>query len=266
MEIKRILDKFDSLMEEKNFDEAERLLEYWIVECEQAEDKRNGFTLLNELVGFYRMRGERPQGMKTCQSLIDTVEEMGLADKVSGATAYINVATAYKSFNMADRALPLYEKAQAIYEKELEQTDPRLPALYNNMALTIMEYGKYLSASITDTSNKEDAPENLDNLVKAGEYFEIALKLLKNIEGSENEQAITYLNMADQAVLKLGNEDSESIIEEYVKKAYDLLEKSHNDRNPDFRMTAEKCISVIRHYGYFVYANNLQEYLNNHLQ
>ena len=72
MEIKRILDKFDSLMEEKNFDEADRLLEYWIVECEQAGDKRNGFTLLNELVGLYRMRGERPQGMKTCQRLLDT--------------------------------------------------------------------------------------------------------------------------------------------------------------------------------------------------
>ncbi len=262
MEIKRILDKFDSLMEEKNFDEAERLLEYWIAECEQAEDNRNRFTLLNELVGFYRMRGERPQGMKTCQRLLDTVEDMGLADKVSGATAYINIATAYKSFDLAERALPLYEKAQVIYEKELEQSDPRLPALYNNMALTLMEYGKHASVSLTD-GNKENVSENLDNLVKAREYFEKALKLLKNIEGSENEQAITYLNMADQAVLKLGNEDSESIIEEYVKKAYDLLEKSHNDRNPDFRMTAEKCIPVIRHYGYFVYANTLQEYLSN---
>ncbi len=262
MEIKRILDKFDSLMEEKNFDEAERLLEYWIAECEQAGDKRNRFTLLNELVGFYRMRGERPQGMKTCQRLLDTVEDMGLADKVSGATAYINIATAYKSFDLAERALPLYEKAQVIYEKELEQSDPRLPALYNNMALTLMEYGKHASVSLTD-GNKENVSENRNYLANAGEYFEKALEFLRVIPLSENEQAVTYLNMADLALIELGNEESESVVEDYIKNSYDLLEKSYNEGKQDFRMTAEKCIPVIRHYGYFVYANTLQEHLSN---
>ena len=69
--------------------------------------------------------------------------------------------------------------------------------------------------------------------------------------------------MADLAVIELGNEQSESIVEDYIKKSYDLLEKSYNDGNQDFKMTAEKCIPVIRHYGYFVYANTLQEHLSN---
>ena len=253
MEIQRVLKKFDSLMEDKNFDEAERLLEYWIAECEHAGDIRNRFTLLNELVGFYRMRGERPQGIKTCRSLLDTVEDMDLSNKVSGATAFINVATAYKSFDLADKALPLYEKALAIYERDLEQTDSRLPALYNNMALTLMEF-----AIIHKNS---DPYVSLTYIEKTEAYFEKAMNLLQNMEGSENEQAITYLNMADLAVLKSGIEEADIVVEDLVKKSYELLEKSHADGSTDFKMTAEKCIPAIRHYGYFAYANDLQDYM-----
>ena len=101
------------------------------------------------------------------------------------------------------------------------------------------------------------------NEFNAGEYFEKALEFLRVIPSSENEQAITYLNMADLAVIELGNEESESVVEDYIKNSYDLLEKSYNDGNQDFKMTAEKCIPVIRHYGYFVYANTLQEHLSN---
>ena len=111
--------------------------------------------------------------------------------------------------------------------------------------------------------NKENGSEKRNYLANAGEYFEKALEFLRVIPSSENEQAITYLNMADLAVIELGNEESESVVEDYIKNSYDLLEKSYNDGNQDFKMTAEKCIPVIRHYGYFVYANTLQEHLSN---
>ena len=241
-EIKRILDRFDGLMEDKSFDEAERLLTYWINECEADDDKRNRFTLLNELVGFYRMTAENISGMNACEKLLKAVESMELGEKVSGATAFINAATAYKSFGYADRAILLYEKAKVVYERDLEQSDDRLPALYNNMALALM-----------------DLKTGSGNLEKALGYFEKALGLLQAKKQSENEQAITYLNLADLAYIKLGAEASESLIEEYVQKAYELLLKSYEERHPDFRMTAEKCIPVIRHYGYFAMANILQE-------
>ena len=51
-------------------------------------------------------------------------------------------------------------------------------------------------------------------------------------------------------------------MEEYVKKAYELLEKSHAEGSPDFRMTAEKCIPAIRSHGYFAYANALLELIS----
>ena len=263
IEIKRILTKFDSLMENKDFDEAERLLTYWIEECEAKGDLRNRFTLLNELVGFYRMRNDRALGVKACKTLLENVESMDLADKVSGATAYINVATAYKSFGYVENSIPLYEKAKAIYERDLEEKDDRSPALYNNMALALMEYS-LINPEINASGKQKDndligKSGSECNIISAQEYFEKALNLLKRMESAENEQAITYLNMSDLAYVKLGPEASESIIEEYVEKAFKLLEKSHADKNPDFRMTAEKCIPVIRHYGYFAMANDLQE-------
>lgn len=241
IEIKRVLERFDSLMGKKDFDGAERLLTYWIGECEEVGDLRNRFTLLNELTGFYRMRNERAKGIKVCKTLLETVDKMKLADKVSGATAFVNVATAYKNYGYVEKAIPLYESAKEIYERELEQNDDRLPALYNNMALSLAEAG------------------NKENIIKAQEYFEKALKLLQNLEASENEQAVTYLNMSDLEYYKFGPVDSESVIEDYVNTAYKLLEKSYLDNNPDFRMTAEKCIPVIRHYGFFMMANSLQE-------
>ena len=243
IEIQRILSKFDSLMLQKDFEEAERLLGYWICECEADNDKRNLFTLRNELVGFYRMRLDKEKGLKACDDLKKLTKEMGLENEVSGATAFINIATAYKSFELPDEALPLYEKAQAVYENALEPTDSRLPALYNNMALTFMSFDSY---------------EFRD---KAETYFIEALDRLKTIAGSENEQAITYLNMSDLAQLRYGSEEAEEMISNYIENAYTLLEKSHSGNNPDFKMTAEKCIPVFGHYGYFMMANNLKAWI-----
>ena len=250
IEIKRILDRFDSLMSEKNFEEAERLLNYWVDECEATRDVRNRFTLLNELVGFYRMRSEKIHGVYVSSQLLDAVKDMELEDNVSGATAFINVATAYKSFGMTDDALSLYEKAAVIYERDLERTDDRLPALYNNMALAFMDM-----AAITKEKNADSYSFYSE---KAETYFDEALDILRSIKGSENEQAITFLNLADLAVLTLGAEESEETVQTYAGKAYELLEKSHNDGNAEFKMTAEKCIPVFSHYGYFMYANSLK--------
>ena len=137
-----------------------------------------------------------------------------------------------------------------------------LNAHYNANSFHVERSGTNNHPSLTD-GNKENVSENRNYLANAGEYFEKALEFLRVIPSSENEQAITYLNMADLAVIELGNEESESVVEDYIKNSYDLLEKSYNDGNQDFKMTAEKCIPVIRYYGYFVYDNTLQEHLSN---
>lgn len=238
MEIQRILDKYDRLMDEKEFEEAGRHLNYWVAEAEAVKDDRSAFTLLNELVGFYRMQGMKAESLSAIDRLLKVTEQMNLNDTVSGATAYINAATGYKSIDMAEEALPLYEKALVIYTRDLTSSDTRISALYNNMALTLMA---------------------LEDYERSREFFLKALDILTENENSENEQAITLLNLADLAEKTMSQEEAEGKIAEYIEKAKEKLDESFLKKNSGFKFTAEKCIPAIKYHGYFLVAMDLEE-------
>ena len=238
MEIQRILDKYDRLMDEKEFEEADRHLNYWIEEAKALGDDRSAFTLLNELVGYYRMHGKKRETVSAIDRLLDITKEMELNDTVSGATAYINAATGYKSADMAEEALPLYEKALIIYERDLTKTDTRISALYNNMALTLMALKDY---------------------DRSGSFFLKALDILGKNDNSENEQAITLLNLADLAEKTMPAEEAEERIAEYIEEAKKKLDESFLKKNPGFKFTAEKCIPAIKYHGYFLIAMELED-------
>ena len=139
MDIKRIIDRFDRLMKEDAFDEAEKHLLYWLEEAEFTDDKRVRFTILNEMTGFYRLRGKRMEAFRICDKLLEAIEDLKLGEgDTSRATAYLNIATVYNRFNESAKAVELYTKTLDIYRKTLLEDDERLAALYNNMALAIM--------------------------------------------------------------------------------------------------------------------------------
>ena len=248
MEINRILDRFDRLMKEDAFEEAEKHLLYWLKEAEELGDKRAVFTILNEMTGFYRLRRKKVEAFSVCENLLDTVEELKLGDyDTSRATAYLNTATVYNSFGLSGTAVELYSKALAIYLKNLDENDDRLAALYNNMALAIM------NKAVIELRNNSI----INDLEEAESYFIKALEILETKTGSENEQAITYLNMADLEEKKSGPEAGEEKILQYVEMASKLLDKSYEDHDLGFKETAEKCYGVFKKYGYFAYANDL---------
>ena len=240
MEIQRILDKYDRLMDSKEFEEAGRHLNYWVGEAETENDDRSAFTLLNELVGFYRMQGAKEETIKAIKKLLAKTDSMGLSDTVSGGTAYVNAATGYKSADMPEEALSLYRKALTVYERDLKPDDTRLCALYNNMAITLSSLKEY---------------------DEAYSYYNKALELLNNIPDSENEKAITYLNLADLSELRLEAELAEEAILKYVQKAKELLDMSFNKKSSGFIFTAEKCIPDFKYHGYFLMASELEKML-----
>ena len=240
MEIQRILDKYDRLMVQKEFTEAGRHLNYWIGEAKTEKDDRSVFTLLNELVGFYRMQGAKKETVEAIGRLMDQTEKMAIGGTVSGATAYLNAATGYKSAGMPEKALELYRKTEMIYERDLAPFDKRRSALYNNMALTLTELKMF-----------DEAAENYNK----------ALNVLEKTEDSENEKAITLLNMADLAYASMTQEEAELKIDAYVNEAFGLLTVSHNNKNTEFSFTAEKCIPAVKYHGYFMLARKLEEML-----
>ena len=235
--IERILDKLDGYLHKNDYISAERHLLYWLAEAQSGGDAKTELTMRNELMGLYRKLGKREQALDCAESAMEKIKTLGISRQVGAATTYLNCATVYKAFGMADRALPIFEDARAVYEAELESDDTRLGGLYNNMALALVDVGRFEEAK---------------------ELYEKAIEVMRAGENGELEVAITYLNLASAAEAELGLADSEKVVSKYLEKARIILEE-HQRRDGYYAFVCEKCASVYGYYGYFLYENELTE-------
>ena len=229
--LSRVFDKFDRLMAQKDFAAAERHLLYWLREAETQNDRRTKLSILNELVGFYRKTDRREDGLPVIEAALELAAASELRGSVTRATTFINAATAYKAFGDAGAALPLYEQAREIYEAQLTPEDGRLGALYNNMALTVMETGK---------------------LRDAEELFQKALEVMAKVPHGEADMAITLCNLADLTAAERGTLDGERRIGELLDRAYALLDTPDLPRDSYYAFVCEKCAPTFGYYGYFI--------------
>lgn len=229
--VRRILDRLDTCLEKKDFDEAERLLKNWITEAETGNDLHGKLTMLNEQIGLYRKLDRETECLEAIDATLELAERMGAAGTVEKATAYLNAATGYKAFSKNKQALELYRRAREIYEAELEPGDDRLAGLYNNMALALVE-GKEFD--------------------EARGLYESALAILDGCARGEANKAITYLNMADMVYALEGPEAGEEAIERYLAAAEELLDSESIERNGYYAFVCEKCAPVFGFYGHFL--------------
>lgn len=232
----RIIDKLDECLNKKDYDGAKRLLEYWLSEAVSLKDNRSKLTLLNEQIGLFRKTGCREECMNAIESALSLVETELMGETITGATTFLNAATGYKAFNAADKAVDLYKKAKEIYEKELSEDDSRLAGLYNNMALALTE---------------------LKDFEQAQYLYEQALHTLSLNEENEAEKAITFLNLADLVNVSKDSVTAESIIEEYLAGAKELLDSPNLKRDGYYAFVCEKCAPVFGYYGHFMYKEEL---------
>ena len=229
--VNRIIENLDRSFAKKDFDAAENLLKYWLSEAEKENDIPGKITVLNEQIGFYRKLGREKDGIKAIESALELSEKAGFDSTVSFATTLINAATGYKAFEKAEKALPLYEKAKVIYENSLNENDPRLGGLYNNMALTVSALGDF---------------------ARAKELFERALEIMKRAPHGELEQAITYCNLADLVSAEKGTVEGEKEIAEYLGNALALFDEQSVERNGYYAFVCEKCAPTFGLYGWFL--------------
>ena len=138
---------------------------------------------------------------------------------------------------MPDKAIALFERARAIYERELDPTDSRMAGLYNNMALTLVDLGRF------------DEAEKL---------YKKAICIMESSDDGAPSAAITYLNLANAIEARIGLLDAEETIGEYLTRARELLE-DHKNLDGNYAFVCEKCASVFDYYGYFMYAAELKE-------
>ncbi len=235
--IDRILSKLDEHLHKNDYPAAERHLCYWLSEAEANGDVRTELLVRNELMGLYRKLGREREAIGCAETALQKIDALGISHQVGAATTYLNAATVYKAFGMAERALPLFEHAKTVYERELEPSDTRLGGLYNNMALALVDLGRFADAN---------------------ELYRRAIEVMSQSKDGTPEVAITYLNMASACEAELGLEAANERITDLLQRAEALLE-SHQKRDGYYAFVCEKCASVFSYYGYFYYANELTE-------
>lgn len=234
----RILSKLDALLQKNDYASAKQHLLYWLQEAKNACDNKIILLLNNELMGLCRKLAQKQDALFYAKAALEQVEKMNIQNNVGAATTYLNSATVFKAFSLPDESILLFEKAREIYETNLSKKDPRLAGLYNNMALTLVDLGRF---------------------DEANDLYKEALLVLDGDKQNLPETAITYLNVASAAEAQLGLEVADQIIAEYLQLAADALDECKDRTDGNYAFVCEKCSSVFGYYGYFDYENQLKE-------
>lgn len=234
--IDRVLEKYDSYIEEKAYDRAKSHLSYWLEEAKAGGDEAGELTMLGELMGHCRKNNAMDEALSIADSIVSKVEKYGFNDTVTGATAILNAGTVYRAAGQNEKSVYHYSLAEKTYEELLNEKDDRLGGLYNNYASALTEIGEYS---------------------KAEERFIKALKIMDGTRNGKLECAITYLNLADLYEKRDGIEKGEALIDEMLDKAYELLSDNSLERNGYYEFVLDKCIPAYDHYGQFLRSSEL---------
>ena len=244
IDMERIKRKLDIHFDKKEFDQAERLLNYWIVESKNGNNLRAELELQNEYMGFLRKMNRRDGAISHAERAATLVRELKLDRTVGGATVFLNVATVYKAFGNANAAMSYFNKTREVYEQNLKDDDKLFAGLYNNMALAAVDMKQY------------DAAEN---------FYKKAIVIMSKIQDGELDEAISYLNYADLLYAKYKSDVSEDYskysdrIEEFVNKAWTLLNTETIPHDEYYRFVCDKCAGSFGFYGFFLYEKELRK-------
>ena len=210
-------------------------LEQWLAVCRQKGDWRAELSVLSELLGQYRRRGEREKGIQAVNGTMELLRSHSMGSTVSGATILLNAATTMKCFSLARESIPVFRHVCRVYADHLDPLDYRFAGLYNNMALSCDDVGDVESAE---------------------RYFMLALKTIEQTVHPENDSAVTWCNLAEM----YGKRDLEDErIGDCLEMAWDCLSAPDLPRDGYHAFTISKCAPTFDYYGYFLYAKELRE-------
>ncbi|RDW96432.1 tetratricopeptide repeat protein [Gardnerella vaginalis] len=113
---------------------------------EKASAQALQLSVLNELMGFYRSRGEYAKNKPIIDSALKLSYKMQLAGSEAGTTTLINAATSLRAAGDYERATEIYSKALKESSKTLKPNNRKLAALHNNLSMLYSETGKIKEA------------------------------------------------------------------------------------------------------------------------
>ncbi|RIY19289.1 hypothetical protein CJI54_04300 [Bifidobacteriaceae bacterium NR026] len=159
---------------------------------EEANAQALQLSVLNELMGFYRSRGEHAKNKPIIDNALDLAKKMDLVGSEAGTTTLINAATSLRAAGSYERATEIYSQAIKESSKTLKPNDRKLAALHNNLSMLYSETG---------------------NTTEAINELNIALEILQKLSinpSTDIDIAATHTNLA-LAILQECSQPSESV-------------------------------------------------------
>lgn len=212
MNIKEVINKYDSMFAANTPDEISAFLIENINRADIEGDKASLITLLNEQIGFSRDRGMRDAALAGCRRLRSLIDEMGLAGTLHYGRSLLNIANAYRAFGLQSEAESLFYEIEQLYVTILPEGSYEYAPLYNNWSLLAMDTGHY---------------------ERACDLIRLSIDVADRYERAEINQATSRVNLA--CALMGMSEDTEKgrhhIDEaaECIDKAIDIFEKNGGD-------------------------------------
>ena len=135
MDINGFIEELDSLYTERRINDVEPFFNESIEQAKKENDLAAQFTILNEMMGFFRDTSQFEKSIKACNDCIELMKKMGIEGTVDYATSLQNVANAYRAAGKLAESLEVYKEVFSIYNENIPSDDYRMASLNNNIAL-----------------------------------------------------------------------------------------------------------------------------------
>ena len=177
---------------------------------QEANAQALQLSVLNELMGFYRSRGEHAKNQPIINRALNIANEMQLSVTEAGTTTLINAATSLRAAGDYDRAEEIYSQALKESSKTLKPNDRKLAALHNNLSMLYSETGKIKEAidqleKALDILQKSSVNPSTDIDI-AATHTNIALAILQECSqpnASTNSKSATLNSAFEHAQMSL---------------------------------------------------------------
>lgn len=239
LDVPTIIRGLDALYAQNRESEAQSYLERWRAEAAEKGDWRAELSMISELLGQYRRSMDAPKGLAAVDAALELIKTHRMGRTVSGATVLLNAATTLGCFGEHEDALPIFRHVSRVYADNLDPGDYRFAGLYNNMAQS--------HAALGQTEEAEP-------------LFEAAIRILEKLPSGGGEIAVTLCSMAEM----YDRQDVEDArIAPALERAWDALEDPALPRDAYYAFMASKCLPVFDRLGFFLYAHELKERIDN---
>ncbi len=188
---------------------VEAYLKSGLEEAGKCLDGPAMLTILNELMGYYRVMS-KPEECEWCiEKAVRIAEQLGIQGTTDYATMLLNIGTAQRVMGQMDKAEANYEEAYAIFQERLHEPDYRMATLYNNRSILYANTGR---------------------LKEAKADLQRAMELIRKLEESEVEIAITHANIGNLCFAL--QELDEGL--EHMQQAAEIFERQEGKKDPHY--------------------------------